>query len=162
MNQEIAEYVKEFQLNTPTFTISIVPMDTNSLKIIPLNKAQEPDPGTDPIKNMVHTLIEQRFDTETLRFKIDTSQLEDRVNENIRTVMMRFLETNLDATKPRQTKLWRWLRGNSSPPVVEGLLLLYKYVYPHCSKNQMRWVGNDTVHLKNAILILEAMHKRYP
>jgi hypothetical protein len=161
MRQEIRDYLKEFKVNVPEFELMESPYG-KEIGFALVNEVQQPEPGDDPIKKLIYGAVSQKFNPATKQFDINLDQVEERVLSEVSIKMTSFIESNIEAAKPRQTALWRWFAQNPpTPPVLEGLFLLYKYVAPRCSSDRMTYIDSDKTHMKNALLILEAMHKRY-
>ena len=97
-------------------------------------------------------------------YRIDTISVEKGCVDDVKEALKGFLEYSGKFRNPRQSKLWKFIyRTNSMSNVdkIEGFLLLYRYLRENGMSDDGRTNYTDSKHVKNALVILEAMREKY-
>jgi hypothetical protein len=162
VREEIASFTSQVPRSRPIFAVK-ASRDGDEV-CLEMPKQNLPNfPEQDAIGYLVTKNYREEFDFTSKRYTFDEESLIYRINSEIRSKLVDFLAKNIESKKPTQTTLykqWRRMSSMNNEELSYGMLLLYKYLYPHAGKRLLD-LPRGSEHAKNGVLIMEKMMEKY-
>lgn len=156
-------YRDALSVSRPIFKLSLVDGEIRAN----LDKSGQyvpPAINDDPIAYLVNNSFEERFDKETKRFILSSTD-DSRYLSIIREKLIQFILKNAPFKNPRQSKIYRFLKNSYISDFNETqqlfLVHVYKYMYAHVDINSVIILNKTSPHLNNILAILEAFEEKY-
>lgn len=162
--KRLLEAGKDYSVSRPIFKL-IIDTESNSITVpygTPEHEYRPKPVSGDLVSELMASYYSEQFDWFGKEFRVDVYQIAESCMHDIRDFIIGFVEINVEAKNPRQTKIYRFYRHNmpKTEEFNEVMILVWEHIKSFMLEDKTA-SESDLKRTKNCIALLQAIMEKY-